>query len=244
MNNTQPKTNNFMIPLAIIIAGVLVAGAVFFNSGGNTSNTAKTQQTKAAPQQTGSIDNINPITKSDHIRGNPNAKVMIVEYSDFECPFCKGFHDTMNQIIEEYGKSGDVGWVYRHFPLDSLHPRNARIVASVSECIVDQKGNNGFWEFADSFFEVTPSNDRTNLAVVLPKIYSDMGVDQAKIEACVASGKYDKDIQDDIDNAVATGGRGTPWSIVISSSGETFPISGAQPYNSVKQLIDISLEAQ
>ena len=150
----------------------------------------------------------------------------------------------MQQIMAEYGKGGQVAWIYRHFPLDSIHPKNARVVAVVSECVAEQKGNGAFWEFTDAFFVVTLTNDRTDLATALPQIYSDIGVDQAQIEACIASGKYDQHIQDDIDNAIATGGRGTPWSIIVGSNGQMFPLSGAQPYNSVKQLVDLALQAQ
>jgi len=245
MNETQLKTNNFMIPLAIIIAGGLVAGAVFFGGGGNTSNVASnTQPTQVAPQPTGSTDSVNPLTKADHVRGNPDAEVIIVEYSDFECPFCKRFHGTMNQVMDEYGASGQVAWVYRQFPLDQLHPVKARLEAATSECVAEIGGNDAFWEFADRFYELTPSNNQTDVDTVLPQIIGELGLSQSAIDECVASGKYDQHIQDDIDNAVATGGRGTPWSVVISSNGETFPLSGAQPYNSVKQLIDISLKAQ
>ncbi len=234
-----------MIPLAIVLAGGLIAGAVFFGGGGSTSNVASnTQPTQAVPQPTGSTDSVNPITSADHVRGNPDAPVKIVEYSDFECPFCKRFHDTMNQVMDEYGKDGQVAWVYRQFPLDQLHPVKARLEAATSECIAEIGGNDAFWQFSDRFFELTPSNNQTDVDTVLPQIIGELGLSQSAIDECVASGKYDQHIQDDIDNAVATGGRGTPWSVVIAPNGETFPLSGAQPYNSVKQLIDISLNAQ
>lgn len=245
MNDMQSKSNSLIISLAIIVAGGLIAGAVFFSNKNNTSNTVlNTQQGQKTQTPTGSTDKVNPITSADHIRGNINAPVKIVEYSDFECPFCKRFHTPMKQVMDEYGKDGRVAWVYRHFPLDQLHPKNARKVAVTSECVAEIGGNDSFWQFADKFFEATPSNDRTDLTTVLPQIYNELGLNKAKIEKCVASGKYDKHIQDDIDNALATGGRGTPWSIVISSSGETFPLSGAQPYTSVKQLVDIALKSK
>lgn len=245
MNDTQPKTNNFIIPLAIIIAGGLVAGAVILGGRGTTSNvTSNSQPNQIAPQPAGSTDSINAITSADHIRGNPDAPVKIVEYSDFECPFCKRFHNTMNQVINEYGKDGQVAWVYRHFPLDQLHPVKARLEAITSECVAEIGGNDAFWQFADKFFAATPSNNQTDVDIVLPKIIREIGLSQSEIDECVASGKYDQHIQDDIDNAIATGGRGTPWSIIVAPNGETFPLSGAQPYQSVKQLIDIALKAQ
>lgn len=243
MNEIQPKTNNFMIPFAIIIAGGLIAGAVLFGGGNKTSNTASnTKPTQVTPQETGSLDSIDPITSTDHILGNPDAPIKIVEYSDAECPFCKRFHSTMQQVIDEYGKDGKVAWVYRHFPLDSLHPKNARKTAVASECANEIGGNTAFWAFTDRFFELTPSNDRTDITVVIPQILSELGIDQTQFNECAESGKYDKHIQENIDNAIATGGRGTPWSILIAENGEMFPINGAQPYNVVKQIIDAALE--
>jgi len=150
----------------------------------------------------------------------------------------------MNQVMDEYGKDGQVAWVYRHFPLDQLHPRNSRRVAVASECANELGGNDAFWKFADGWFEASPSNDQTDFDAVITKLTSEIGLDENVFNTCLTSGKYDKHIQDDIDNAIATGGRGTPWSIVISPNGETFSLSGAQPYSSVKQLIDISLKAQ
>jgi len=241
MSNTQSKTSKLLIPLSIIIAGILIAGAVFFERGSTTNTASNKQPTQAEQPQTESIENINPITEEDHILGDPNAPIKIIEYSDFECPFCKRFHDTMNQVMNEYGQSGQVAWVYRQFPLDSLHPVKARLEAVISECVAEIGGNNAFWQFADRLFELTSSNNQTNVDTVLPQIIGELGISQSAIDECVASGKYDSHVQNDIDNAVATGGRGTPWSIIVTKKGNTYPINGAQPYNSVKQLIDLAL---
>lgn len=241
MVGISSKQNNFMIPLAIIIAGGLIALGIFFGGGsGNSKSVA--QDTQPVQQPTDSTQRINPVTDKDHIRGDPNAPVKIVEYSDFECPFCKRFHGTMNQVMDEYGESGQVAWVYRHFPLDSLHPVKARLEAATSECIAEIGGNDAFWRFADRFFTLTPSNNQTDVDTVLPQIIGELGLSQSAIEGCVSSGKYDKHIQDDIDNAIASGGRGTPWSIVVAEDGSTLSLSGAQPYASVKQLIEIALQ--
>jgi len=235
--------NNFMIPLAIVIAGGLIAGGIFFGARGTTSNIASnTQPAQRTSQAAESISGIRPITSSDHILGNPNAPVKIVEYSDFECPFCKKFHTTMQQVMDEYGENGQVAWVYRHFPLDSLHPRNARRVAIASECAAELGGNDGFWGFTDRFFELTPSNDRTNIEVVIPQIIGEIGIDKTKFDECLLSGRYDEHIQEDVNDAIATGGRGTPWSVILSEDGSALPLSGAQPYASVKQLIEIALQ--
>jgi len=104
------------------------------------------------------LEKMNPVTALDHIRGNPDAKVVMVEYSDTECPFCKVFHATMQQVMNDYGKDGRVAWVYRHFPIDSLHSK-ARKEAEAMECAYDQGGDEKFWSFTDRLYEVTTSNN-------------------------------------------------------------------------------------
>ena len=233
------KANNLSIPVAIVIAGALIAGAVYM--GTNRTNTANNQVQATPEQQSGNLEQMAAITNEDHIRGNPNAPVKIVEYSDMECPFCKGFHSTMQQIMDEYEKDGKVGWVYRHFPLDSIHPVKARAEAVAAECANELGGNDAFWKFTNRFFEVTPSNNQTDIETVLPQIAREIGINESQFAACLESGKYDERIQNDLDNAVATGGNGTPWSIVVTASGKKYPLSGAQPYEAVKQLIELAL---
>lgn len=104
------------------------------------------------------LDKINPVTDKDHIRGSLNSKVIIVEYSDTECPFCKRFHDTMKQVMDVYGKDGRVAWVYRHYPLDGLHSR-ARKEALALECAFEQGGNDKFWEYTDYIYKITNSGN-------------------------------------------------------------------------------------
>jgi len=243
----EKTKTNYMIPLSIVIAGIVIAGALFFGgqrSGNVATNTGNNQPTQAQQAPPTNTDAIRPITSQDHILGDPNALVKIVEYSDYECPFCKRIHPTLQQVMDEYGKDGQVAWVYRHFPLDSLHPINARKVAVASECVNEVAGNTAFWEFSDSFFEQTPSNDRTDIATVIPSIISSLGINQSQFDACASSGRYDQHIQDDIDDAITTGGRGTPWSVVVAPNGNTFPLSGAQPYGAIKQLVDLALQEQ
>lgn len=235
----QNQKNTLAMPIAVIIAGVLIAGAVIY-SGGKTSNgnTAKIPQQQPAEQQTGDLEQMIPVSSKDHIRGDINAPVKIVEYSDTECPFCKRFHDTMKQVIDEYGKDGKVAWVYRHFPLDQLHPK-ARKEAIALECANELGGNDKFWEYTDRLYEITPANNGLDLAE-LPKIAEYVGLDKVQFSTCLASTKYDKHIQDEVENAQATGGNGTPWSIVVGKDGKKYPLSGAQPISAIKQLIDLA----
>lgn len=174
----------------------------------------------------------------DHIRGNADAPVTLIEYSDFECPFCKRFHPTVKRLVDE--SKGQVRWVYRHFPLDQLHSK-ARKEAAASECAAELGGNDAFWKFADRFYELTPSNNGTDVDTVLPRIARDIGLDPTKFAACLASGKHDKRVAEDQQNALATGGNGTPWTLIVSKSGKSYPLSGAQPYASLRQIVDLAL---
>jgi protein-disulfide isomerase len=241
--DVQEIQNKISPSVAIIITGVIIAGAIFLTNGSSSTGTAA-QQPQAAPQQTGDLEAMTAVSSADHIRGNPNAPVKIVEYSDFECPFCKGFHATMKQVMDEYGASGKVAWVYRHFPLEQLHPVKARKEAVATECANEQGGNDAFWKYADRFFELTPSNNQTDIDTVLPQIAKEIGLNVATFNECLASTKYDQHIENEVQNAVATGGQGTPWSIVVGKDEKKYPLSGAQPYPNVKQLIEAALQGK
>ena len=221
--------------VAIIITGVIIAGAIIFV--GNKQPQPVVQGTQPPQPDTAALEQMKPITAEDHIRGDINAPVKIVECSDTECPFCKRFHNTMKQVVAEYGSQ--VAWVYRHFPLDSLHEK-ARKEAEATECAAELGGNEKFWAYLDRLMEVTPSNDGLDSAE-LPKIAAYVGLDVTQFNTCLSSGKYVQKIEEHVQDAMATGGQGTPWSIVVGKDGKKYPLSGAQPYGTVKQLIDDAL---
>lgn len=201
------------------------------------------QQRVAEERRQKAAGAVKPVDREDHILGDPNAPVKLVEFSDFECPFCKRAHVTLKRIMAEYGEAGKVAWVYRHFPLDSLH-KKARKEAQASECANELGGNDAFWAYTDRLFEITPSNDRLNLSL-LPSIAEYIGLDRGKFEKCLAGdlrgGKYADRIESDVQDAIASGGSGTPYIIVIAPNGETFPINGAQPYSVFKSIIELAL---
>ncbi|MBI1888816.1 MAG: thioredoxin domain-containing protein [Candidatus Spechtbacteria bacterium] len=241
MENETKNASPMMIPAAIIVAGVLIAGAVMYSSnprsgGGKTAEISG--ETKGSlPSAPSSAENVRAVDASDHIRGDSSAKVMVVEFSDLECPFCKRFHETMQEVIKSYG--GKVAWVYRHFPLDNLHSK-ARNEAEASECASELGGNDAFWKFVDGVFEVTPSNNGLDPSE-LGKIAGSLGLDSGKFEECRASGRSKAHIQRDLEDAVNSGGQGTPHTIVIAKNGKKFLIPGAQSLAAVKQILDAAL---
>lgn len=200
--------SNLAIPAAIVIAGLFIAGALVYTNKDSgpanpSTNTASTAEI-----------NLRPVSQNDHILGNPNADIVIVEYSDLECPFCKNFHTTLHQIIEKFGASGNVAWVYRHFPISELHSKAPR-EAEATECAWEQGDNDGFWKYINRVFEVTPSND--GLAdSQLPAIAEELGLDRSQFEACLNGGSFSKKVASDYNDAVAAGGRGTPFSVIVS----------------------------
>jgi protein-disulfide isomerase len=218
-------SQNYAIPFAIVVAGLAIAGAIYFGD---------EREPAVAAQANRSVD---PVTSADHILGNPNAKVMIVEYSDTECPFCKSFHVTMNRIMGEYGKDGNVAWVYRHFPIESLHPVKAHNEAEATECAGKLGGNAKFWEYINKVFEITPSNNRLDQSE-LPKIAKAVGLDVTEFDKCLESGEMKTVVDAGIANGSKAGVSGTPYSIILVDKKTVGSINGAQPYEVVKAQIE------
>jgi protein-disulfide isomerase len=219
------------IPVAIVIGFALIAAAIFFSGVGAPQAAAPAAGAPAAVAKT----EVAPVTEDDHIRGNPNAPIMIVEYSDYDCPFCKQYHATMNQIMEEYGVGGKVAWVYRQFPLPQLHP-NAPRISEAALCVGELGGDEAFWKFSDLIFSERETNEPTNMTR-LPEFATTAGVKAADFTNCLESGRQKANVDEDVASGVAAGARGTPYSIIIVGDQQAV-INGAQPYAAVKQTID------
>jgi len=221
------------VPIAIVIAGALIAAALYFVNGNSAPAAATTDQESAVV-----AEEIRGVQSNDHILGNPNAGIVFVEYSDTECPFCKQFHNTMHQVINQYGADGSVAWVYRHFPLTQLHPKATK-EAEALECAAELGGNDGFWTYTDRLYEITPSNNGLDLAQ-LPEIAEEVGLNREDFESCLDSGKHETRVQKDFEEVAAAGGRGTPHSIVLID-GEQIPLEGAQPFEVISGMIEAVL---
>jgi protein-disulfide isomerase len=221
--------NKFMIPGAILAGALIIAVAVIYGGDIKEKMQGGTESTGAVP--TDSSVTV-PVDSSDHIRGNANAEVTIVEYSDLECPFCKRFHETMKQVLAEYGDK--VRWVYKHFPLDQIHPKSDK-EAEAAECAGELGGNNAFWEYVDKIFEITPSNNGLDLAL-LSQIAEDLGLDRVKFNTCLASGKYAELVEAQFQEGMKLGVKGTPGSFINGQ-----PVQGAVPFEALKGIIDAQL---
>jgi protein-disulfide isomerase len=227
---------DILIPASIVVAGVFIGLGLYFGGSGS-AETALVAKNDVPAEETGSLEKLNPVAATEHIKGNPDAPVKIVEFSDFDCPFCSRFHQTMNDIVAE--RKDDVAWVYRHFPLEQLHP-NAPAVALASECVAELGGNDAFWKFTDAYFEKRGSGDREAHATLVPTLAVEAGVARAAFDECFSSGRLQKAVDEDLADAIETGGRGTPWGIVIGPSGKTYPINGAVPAAAIIQVIELA----
>ncbi len=220
--------NRNLIPLAIIVAGALVAAAIYFG-GGNTAGRSLTGGAKS----TDKIE-VPDVTSNDHILGSLNADVVVIEYSDLECPWCKVFHDTMHDVVDQYG--GRVAWVYRHLPFHERAPKEAQ----ASECAAELGGNTAFWKYIDEVFNVTPSNDGLDGAQ-LPIIAQRVGLPVSSFNECLSSTRHTVGITEGMREAVKLGISGTPYSVIRNKDGKEDVINGAEPISNIKAKIDALL---
>jgi protein-disulfide isomerase len=226
VNKPQNNNNQTQIMAAIIIAGLLIAGAILLKDttpAVNTKNNNAGTETKARP-----------VSSSDHILGNINAKIIIVEYSDLECPYCQIFHRTMHKVVEN--SNGDVAWVFRHYPIPELHPK-APHEAEATECAWEQGGNDAFWKYTDRVFEITPSNNKLEVAE-LSKIAEYVGLNVPSFNTCLNSGKFKEKVTADIEDGIKAGVNGTPSSFILQEGKVIETIPGAQSYETIMQRLD------
>lgn len=232
--------------IASFIIGSLWTKVQYLEKGGTV---AGTQQVAAGNPSVNNPPAGNPapqaavkkpeLTNDDRIRGNKNAKITLVEYSDYECPFCKSFHPTTQQILKEYGDK--VKLVYRDYPL-SFH-QNAQKEAEAGWCINELGGNDAFWKYTDAIFERTTSNGTGFALNKLGPLAVELGVNQTKFQSCLDSGKYTKKVQDQQAAGTAEGVSGTPGTIIIDAKGNTQLIPGALPYTQIKPMIESALKS-
>jgi protein-disulfide isomerase len=228
------------LPLSIVIAGLLIAGGIYINGKITRDNPTTIQKQKLASQNLSGV--IRPIDANDHILGSSKARVLVVEYSDTECPYCKNFHVTMNSIMRDYGKDGNVAWVYRHDPIVALHSKSLK-EAEATECAASLGGNSKFWEYINKLYETTPSNDGLD-PKTLTTIATQVGLSSTAFNTCLDSGEFIPRVNADVKNASEIGIEGTPYSVVIDTkTDQYYSIKGAYPYAQVKSVIDLILQS-
>jgi len=225
---TGHSTNPYLVPVAIVIAGIFVAGAIFATNGGGAGNGGAIVPSGKTLEAT-----ILPITEDDHVFGSRDADVFLVEYSDYRCGYCGLFHETIREILTRY--EGKVAWVYRHTP----YQPGGKEAAVASECIAELAGEEAFW----SYTEKALANQKDlstdwHLATAV-----ELGADGTAFTECVGSGRYDARIAEHTMNMQELGGNGTPYSVLLTKKGDTVKFAGAQPIDNVALFVERALRS-
>lgn len=254
--NAQTKKASFKWS---IIGVIILVGVTSFFAGSYTSNLNSNQisqedldeaiaklELKILQNQLPTKQVPPPIEISadnDPVIGNPDAPITIIEFSDFQCPFCARFYtQTLPLILEEYVEQGKVKLVFRDFPIQSIHP-NALPASVAAECANDQ---NKFREMHDILFE--KQNEWNKLETVdalsmFSQYAANMQLDQGIFESCLTSGKHIPEIQKDLNDGRDYGVTGTPGFFIGNEKTGFTELKGAQPFDSFKKIIDAQLDA-
>jgi protein-disulfide isomerase len=237
----EEKSSNLTTLVLFLMIGLVLGGVIGFLYGRITAPTQIIE--RVVPQQTPKpsppSETVAPTTQKnidmksliddDPWAGNKNAKVIVVEFSDFQCPFCQRAAPTVKQIIETYGDN--ILFVYRDFPIHSIHPQ-AQKAAEASQCAFEQ---DNFWDYHDKLFE--RQSEWAASGVPKFKDYAaELGLDTTKFNDCLDSGKYAGEVGGDLSVGQQLGVTGTPTFFV---NGEK--IVGAQPYSVFEGIIDSAL---
>ncbi len=206
--------------LVILIGFSLVAGALYF---------ANNKTVVAVVSEAG--QNLEVKRSGDYAwtYGSKDAETVIVEFSDFQCPYCSKVHPVLKDIVD--ASEGAVAWQYRHFPLPSH--KKAELSAAYSECVGRLLGEDAFWLYTDHLF----ANQRIIDDQFLHRNALDLGVEEEAVLACVASDEIKGQIALDLATVRALGGSGTPFSVIVREDGEVIPVRGALPEENWRALL-------
>jgi len=225
------SANPYLMPGAVVLAGLMIAYAVYATQGGSPTQPQSQQQipggTKAIEEE------VLPITEDDHIFGSKNPDVYFIEYSDYKCGYCGLFHDTIQTILKEY--DGKVAWVYRHTP----YQPGGKEAAVASECIAELAGEDALWQYTEKALK----NQRLLSTKWHADIAVELGADKDAFAECVSSGRYDELITKNSMNAQGLGGGGTPFNVLLTKEGGVVKFSGAQPLENVKLFVEKALNS-
>ena len=224
---------SFLISLAILTSGGIIKVKGLNPSTPSTVATTNAQTSPWPSQPTNPSGKVNVSIGHLPIKGNKNAKVTVVEFADFRCPFCERFFkDAFDSIIKDYVDTGKVRYAFRHY---AFLGQQSVWAAEASECANEQ---GKFWEYHDWLFnnQASESNLEYYSKDNLIKYASNVGINTAQFASCLNSSKYAKRVQDDFSEGQQAGVNGTPTIFINGTS-----IVGAQPYTAFKTLIDQEL---
>lgn len=222
--------NKLFLPVSILLSAILVSGTLLYV---NRDKIGGGAETRAQIGQRGAVE---VGIDDDAMLGDKNAPVTIIEFSDFQCPFCRKFWEgTLPQIKKEYVDTGKARFVYRDFPLD-FHP-GAEPAAEAAECAEEQ---DKFWEFHDRVFAEQAKQGQGTIQFGvddLKKWAKGINLNTTKFDQCLDSGKYKDEVAKDVAEGTAAGVSGTPTIFVNGQK-----IVGAQSFAAFKAVIDQALK--
>ena len=208
------------------------------------NDSIKKLESKILRNQPGDLPDTKPIRVSiddDPIKGSNDAPITIVEFSDFQCPFCSRFHiQTFPLILKEYVDTGKVKFVYRDFPIQNSHP-NAFPAAAASECAHEQ---NNYWEYHNALFErqtIWNNLEISDSINTFKKFAIELGLNEDQFNSCLDSGKYIEEINKDLKDGTNYGITGTPGFLIGNEKNGFVKLTGAQPFEAFKKIIDSQL---
>ncbi len=208
-----------LIPVSILVAGLLVGTGIYFATSKKPAPApvakVENKSTKQSPKK------VDPAT--EHIVGNANAEVFIIEYSDLECPFCKRYNNTASEkLVKKYAEDGKVAFVFRNMPLSSIHPSSFS-EAVATECAAKAGGNDKFFEYKKAVFSETKSDGKFPTER-LPQIAAQIGLDKTAFETCLKDEAITEKVKSSFEEAISAGVRGTPTVFIQLKDGQVFPI--------------------
>ena len=218
---------------------IFIITLIYYNREGNNIETKESSKQKQT-FQTSPIADLSIDAAIEHMNGDYDAaRIVVIEYSDTECPWCKLFHyKFQEQILKIYPH--EVALIYRHFPLP-MYPKSEK-EAEALECATEQKGNEMFWKYLDEIYRVTPSDNGLNPAE-LPKIAERLNLDVFKFNQCLNEGRYTEKVENQILGGTSLGIHQTPSVIIWNRiSDKRQLISGANSrFLEIKTIIDSAL---
>jgi len=216
---------DLFLPVVIILAGSVVAFSLYVVRIRNN-----------VEHGSGQPEAVRPVTAEDHIIGNPAAPIVIVEYSDIDSAYGKKLQLTMEQLMTEYATGNKVAWVYRHFPVTTIHADSA-MHALAAECAASISTPSTFFGFIDALNAAAPGATTFN-----PKGYglivTQLGLSKEKFDACVSSQTFIENVHADYANALASGATASPYIVLVVQGEKPRSIEGAPPYKTLKEIID------
>jgi protein-disulfide isomerase len=229
----ENKKNQFNIAMAVVVAAIIIGGAILLR-GGKPSSPTPTKGENPSP----SALQVKPISANDFVLGNRNAKVVLVEYADYQCPFCgKFFTETLTPLTKTYIETGKVALVYRDFAFLGSESEKS---AEAARCANDQ---GKFWEYHDYLFTHQNGENQGSFADKNLKTFAKtLGLNEADFNSCLDSGKYTQAVKDATAEAGTAGINTTPYSFIMKDGKVLNEVKGAYPLSDVTAKIEAALK--